>query len=436
MTMFSKGTWTIFKVQKPEGSNDTLQEIFKKGLADSGTTYIPLFSINKTIHEQITTLGLAPYFHPRLGDEEEVVQNFANGKTSSEDLDSFIQNQNLDEWTYDAKAGTFSKTSVNIKSAPYWEPDADKWMIGSGVVGAWMMLFEYIDARDSASKKEKIAYDYGAPFKLQNGETKKSISESVADLNTFTRKHYQIVMDLNQGMVWVNSAATPVVTQTLAVLEGFGFTVTTPDTLVEDISADQLKGLTSLYTDSSIKDEVIMRQNSMKLHGPDGIEPNENATMEKILKAFCAFTEHDGYHIGLSTPIGILLNDSMPSPTVIKTNFEAVELLESDGGEDMQITEADLMFTEYIDKTSKTGETRQILSKRFSVHASPNMFHKELPGVIVRGINIEDFKHTIKQHTKATDAAPTIAEFWKMYYDSLKTAVFVYFQTIKGLGEE
>ena len=51
--------------------------------------------------------------------------------------------------------------------------------------------------------------------------------------------------------------------------------------------------------------------------------------------------------------------------------------------------------------------------------------------MIVRGVNVEDFKSTVKQHVKATNEQPSIAEFWSMYYSSLKTSVYVYFQTMK-----
>jgi hypothetical protein len=59
------------------------------------------------------------------------------------------------------------------------------------------------------------------------------------------------------------------------------------------------------------------------------------------------------------------------------------------------------------------------------------MFLSELPGIVIKGLNIEDFKSTVKQHVKATDKQPSIAEYWQMYYDSMKVAVAVYFQVLE-----
>ncbi|MEI6388832.1 MAG: hypothetical protein WCQ50_19630 [Spirochaetota bacterium] len=433
MTMFSKGSWTVFKIVKAQDAVDQPIDIFKKAFGEVGSSLVPLVAVSKAIQNKTHTVGLAPYSSPRLGDEDEIALVSNKGKETIEDLGSALASQkDLSEWVYDEKKYTVTDpdSGTSIKLTPsFWEPDLDNWLVSDGTYGAWMMCFEYIDAMDANSKKEKMAYDYGAPFKLQTGEIKKQIAEAVQDVNTFTRKHHQLIVDFNQDLVWLNSVSKPVVTEALILFETLGLAVATPD-LVEDLDQSQIsEAINKLYLGSTIKEEVILRLGSMKLHGPDGIEPHENGTMEKILKAFCAFTEFQGYHIGMSAPMGVLLNENMPSPTGVKTNFEAIELMESN--EETLVSEADLMFTEYTEKTMRSGETKQILSKRFSVHASPNIAHKDMPGLVVRGLNIEDFKYTIKQHVKATDAAPTISEFWQMYYDSLKTAVFVYFQTIK-----
>lgn len=439
MTMFSKGTWTILKINKPEDATVDPVEQFRTTLTDSGTQFIPVCAISRAIQEQTQTFGLAPYSHPRLGDEEEV-QYEATGVPQIESLETFLATHpDFVDWTYADGKFTSESGMSTLDGAKFWEPNLDNWQILPGVYGMWLMGFEYMDANDSASKKEKIAYDYNAPFKLQSGELKKQITEQVADLNTFTRKHYQIILDFNQGYAWINSAGKPVVETSLAILDELGLSLSTPDNLLEDadgsvMGADSITGaINKLYQGSEINAEVLERLAAVKLHGVAGIEPHENATMEKILKAFCAFTEAQGFHIGMSGPIGIFLNENMPSPTGVKTNFEALELMEWSEG--TSICEADLTFTEYIERTTKSGEVKRMLSKRFSIHATPAIYHKEAPGLIVRGINIENFKFTVKTHVKATDRQPTIQEYWAMYYDSLKTSVFTYFSVLKDVVE-
>jgi hypothetical protein len=63
------------------------------------------------------------------------------------------------------------------------------------------------------------------------------------------------------------------------------------------------------------------------------------------------------------------------------------------------------------------------------------MFHKDLPGLIVRGLNIDNYRRSIKTHIKATGNAPTIAEYWKMSYDSMKEAIFTYYSVLKDIKE-
>ena len=428
MTMFGKGTWTVFKIKEEAGEKPI--DVFQREFSDLNEAFIPVLAISRAIADKTTTVGLAPFSHPRLGDEEDI--SIGN---SVEDLESALINQNIHEWTYDATDGVLTSATgtLSTKLVPeFWVPDAADWEISSGVYGAWMMVFEYTDNQDSNSKKERMAYDYGAPFKLQSGEIKKQITEAVADVNALTRKHFQLVLDFNQGLVWLNSAGKPVIEEVMRVFDRLGLVLETPDELVEDLDADTISEiLNTLYGKSEISDECLTRLAAMKLHGAEGVEPHENATMEKILKAFYAFSESDGYHIGLSTPAAILLNPNLPSPTGARSVFEATELLQT--SDEAAITETGLMFTEYEDRTSKSGDVKRVLSKKFSIQATPNLFHKELPGLIIKGVNVENFKFLVKQHAKATDAAPTIKEYWAMYYDAMKTSVYTYFSTLKSM---
>lgn len=433
MTMFSRGTWTIFKIQQADVAPiDTFTQAFEA----LGTQYIPLCAISRAMHEQTTTLGISPYSSPRLGDEEDIVFKNSEGKDLVENLECSLTNESdLYEWQYDPLAKTLTGTNLTVELVPnFWEPVMASWQIAPGVYGAWMMVFDYTDTQDSNSKKEKMAYDYGAPFKLQSGDIKKQISDSVIDVNALSRKHYQLIVDFNQNLVWLNSAGKPVVELAMGLLSDLGLDVTTPD-IIGDLDSDQISEvLNTLYSNSEIQGEQVQRLNSMKLHGPDGVEPNENVTLEKILKAFYSFTEHDGYHLGLSTPATVLLNPNMPTATGAKSIFEATELLLT--SDESAITESGLMFTEYIERTNKAGEARRMLSKRFSIVATPNLYHKELPGLIIKGLNVENFKFIVKQHVKATDAAPTIQDYWAMYYDAMKTSVYVYFNTLRDLVEK
>ena len=98
--MFNKGSWTVLKLVQGDGGVTPL-EAFKTAFEAAGSRHIPLVAISEAIHEKSSTIGLAPFQQPRMGDLEEI--EFYVDKTAkdfkSEDLECFINNQtNLREW--------------------------------------------------------------------------------------------------------------------------------------------------------------------------------------------------------------------------------------------------------------------------------------------------------------------------------------------------
>ncbi len=438
--MFAKETWTLLKLKQEEGEPFPF-EAFKAAFEGLGTKHIPLVAISQAIHEQTQTVGIAPFSTPRLGDEEDIEFYFnkAEKEFKVEDLGSFLVNYNdLFEWEMNDAKTELVKGTLSVPLAPFWKSNLDEWKFTEGVYGMWFMDFEYIDALDSASKKEQLAYGYGAPFKLQSGEIKKQIQDQIVDANTFTRKHYQIVLDFNLGYIWVNTGSKPTIMSACALFDELGLKVDTPTDLLGDTNADAISSvLNGLYESSTINEAMVRRLNEMKLHGPKGIEPDPDAVQEKILKAFCAFSEAQGFHLGMSTPLALYLSPGFVTTTGAKTSFEVTELFGTH--EEATIAEAGLTFCYLIDKVSKTGEAHRILDKQFSITATSNFFftgETSPPGLIIKGLNIENFKHITKVHTTATGNAPTIAEFWQMYYDAMKVSVFTYFSILKDLVEQ
>lgn len=438
--MFSKGTWTLLKLKQGEDGTTPIDS-FKAQFAASKSTYIPLVAISKAIHEQTKAVGVSPFSLPRLGDNEDVEFYFEpkqkgdDAKYTVEPMDTFLTNYGpFDEWEMDGTDLKHPDLSIRLPLAPFWKPNLDEWQFCPGVFGLWFMVFEYIDALDANSKKESLAYDFGAPFKLQTAEVKKQIQDQIIDANTFTRKHHQIVLDFNMGYVWVNTGSKAIIHEVIAFLGDMDLAVDHPE-LADDFSGDDFgEILGDLYDKSSIAADVVRRLEEVKLHGPEGVQPDEDATKEKILKAFCAFTETDAFHIGMATPMAIRLAPNFLTTTGAKTTYEAVELLCT--YEEARIEEANLMFCEFGEKRAKNGDVRKVLSKRFSIHMTPNMYFTgddAPPGLILKGINVENFKQLVKIHAKATDAAPSIKDYWSIYYDALKVAVFSYFSVLKDL---
>ena len=432
--MFGKGAWTLLKLVQGDGGVAPL-EAFKTAFEAAGSRYIPLVAISEAIHEKSSTIGLAPFSQPRMGDLEEIefYVDKAAKDFKSEDTECFINNQtNLREW--EMVDGELLSGQIHVPLDPFWEPSFDQWQFSPGVYGMWVMMFEYIDAMDVNSKKEHLAYNYGAPFKFQSADIKKQITEQVEDINTFVRKHHQVVIDFNMGYIWISSGAKAILEPVMTLLDEMGLIFETPTDLVGDINADDVsEALETLYNASVIKDDVVRRLEEFKLHGADGVEPDSNAVMEKILKAYCAFSEIQGFHVGMSAPLALFLDPRFVSPTAARSTYEVTELLNSH--ESARVAVADLTFCHYTDRIAKNGEPRKFLEKLFSIQASPVLFHKDLPGLRVCGLNIDNYRRMIKVHIKATGNAPTIAEYWKMSHDSMKESVFTYYSVLKDIKE-
>jgi hypothetical protein len=432
--MFGKGAWTLLKLVQGDGGVPP-QEVFKSAFADAGSRYIPLVAISEAISKKTTTIGLSPFSQPRMGDVEEVEFYFDSAKKDyqSEDLESFINNQgDMRDW--EMNKGELCHGNLRLPLGPFWSPGLNEWSFSPGVYGMWMMVFEYIDAMDKNSKKEALAYNYGAPFKFQNADIKKQITEQVDEVNTFTRKHHEVVLDFNMGYVWINSGAKSAVTELLFLLDQLGLQVETPVDLIGAVDADAIsRSLEVLYASSIIKGEVVQRLEDFKLHGPDGIEPDSNAVLEKILKTFCAFSEIQSYHIGMAAPLSISLSPNFITTIGARTTYEVTELLHSH--DETQITGANLTFCHYDDRVMKGGETKKILNKLFTIQAGGAFLFTDLPGLIVHGFSVDNFRHMIKTHIKATGSAPTIPEYWKMGYDSMKEAIFTYYSVLKDVIE-
>lgn len=435
--MFSKGTWTLLKLKQEEGQPTPL-EAFTTAFSNFGSQYIPLVALSRAIHGKTQTIGLSPFFSPRLGDEEEIEFYFEDPNTPEykiDSLESFIVNYNdLSEWTLeDAELVKPGPSTLRIPLGPFWKPNLSDWFFRDGVLGMWFMDFEYVDALDSNSKKEQLAYGFGAPFKLQTGDIKKQIQDQIVSANTFTRKHYQIIIDFNMNYVWVNTASKPIIHAVCGLLDECELTVDNPINLLGEVCGDSVHVLLqNLYESSLINEAMVRRLAEMKLHGPKGITPDDDATQEKILKSFCAFSELDGYHVGMSAPVALFLSRGFVTTTAAKTSFEVTELFGTH--EEAAIDEAALTFCYLTERAAKTGEMRRHLEQQFTITATPNFFftgEDAPPGLIIKGLTIENFKHTLKTHVKATGEVPTIAEYWSLYYDSMKTAVFTYYGLLK-----
>ncbi len=431
MTMFSKGTWTVFSIDSEEAA-------FRAKLNSDGFKHMPVMARSLSMASKGHALGIAPYSEPRLGDVEEAL---FEGATEPVSIDTLLASLSSREWTYNETTNTLSDThgSLDLTENMLWDGDPDNWKIDDGVYGFWFIEFDWEDVHDMNSKKEALAYSYGSPFKFQPSEIKKQITESVEDPSTITRKQYQVVVDFNLKRVWVNTSSKNVISDLALMMDSF-------DTELKDFRPETEYGMGPQWTETFLRqlvdkslyrDEFNARAAEISLHGVQGVEPNPSVAMEKILKNYFAFSPMDDGNteefLAFGGPLSVRLAPTVASTVALKTPYEATELL-NDDNQSLLLSSAPMTFCRLFDRTTKDG-SKLVLVKEFTVEVTSNTVISECPGFVFKGINLENFKQTIKKYLKENNEALSIKGYWQLWYYGMNASLFRYLNLVKEVME-
>ena len=425
MTMFTKGAWTLFNLASPE-----INLINK---LPSMWSTMPIMGKAKALANKSAEVAVAPYLHPRIGDVETVGFTGDLPADMAEFLPTFAE---AEDWTYNETTNVLTNNDgeeLDLTTNNLWVNDVNAWKVAEGVYAFWLISFEWSDVHDLNSKKEALAYEYGTPFKFQPAEIKATITEEAEKLDTIIRKQHQVIIDFNRNRVWINTAAKPVIGNLLMVMDSMNLPL-------EDFRPEGDYGmepqwsetfLQKLYDSSKYKDEFQTRVNEIKMHGVAGVEPDENTTMEKILKNFFSFSPLDGgqdAYLALGGPLAVRMTPTVASTITLRTPYEATEMLSND--ESLLLSSAPLTVCKMFEKTTANG-MKQVLIKQFSVEVNSATQIPELPGFVVKGLNVDNFKRTIKMELKAVDRPLTIQEYWNLWYTEMNECLFEYLNIVK-----
>lgn len=434
--MFGKGTWTIFQVASKDEATGSALSNFTARIDELASKRCPLIAISNSLATKEHCFGLAPYSRPRMGDEETTVTVYqpspSAGKApvpSDIQLETLISH--LPSWTYNAEDKTMAGgAGTTLRLTPvYWPSLVSDWSIHENVYGLWLMSFDYKDVTDTASKKEARSYDYGCPFNLQSAELKKEITAEVTQALTFTRKHLQVIFDFDQNLLWVNSNSPKVIKDIVELVDDLGLTCQIPEGFhIDDI--DYVGCLQHLVKTSSIKEVQVRRLQEQIQNGK--IEPDQDPFIEKLTTAFFAYAPLEGGdYVGLAPAAEVALHPGMVS-TAAKSVTEAVEFIETSNDSILQSAEA--TFTQQFD-LHRGQKDQTVLAPSFTIQMEAPAGVEGIPGVVIRNAAVKDFKQVVKTHVTANDGKVTIADYWYLYYTTLKQHVYQYFNTLKDLTE-
>ena len=360
MTMFSKGVWTLFNLNAPEIN-------FTNNLSSMWKT-MPILAKSSALATKSEALAITPYRYPRMGDVDEIA--LVDEDPISLDEFSFEQN-----WTYNEATNSLinkDNAELNLTDNNLWKNDPEAWKLADGVYAFWLIAFEWSDVHDLNSKKEGLAYEYGSPFKFQPAEIKASITEEAEKLDTIIRKQYQVIMDFNRKRVWLNSASKSVINNLMMIMEDM-------DVPLEDFRPESDYGmepqwsetfLKKLYDTSEYKSEFLKRAEDIKTHGVKGVEPEENSTLEKLLKNYFSFSPQDAgssVYLALGGPLVVRITPTVASTISLRTPYEATDMLAND--DTLLLSAAPMTVCKMFEKTTANG-TKQVLIKRFTIEVN------------------------------------------------------------------
>lgn len=432
MTMFAKGTWTVCNIT-------TEEDAFRDRMAEVGHTYMPLLARSSALRSQGHALAIAPFANPRIGDVDEIM---FKGKADPVRVEDILSSFAAREWVYDPTACTFTDptATIDLHENELWTNDPEAWLISEGVYAFWFIDFDWDDVHDINSKKEAVAYEYGAPFKFQPSDLKKQITEQVAKMDTITRKQFQVIVDFNLKRAWMNSAKKPVMEELLSLMVNLGAPLSDwrpeNDNNMEPQWTETF--LRKLVDATDYQDEFTERAAQIKMHGVQGVEPNESAHLEKILKAYFSFSPMDvaspDDFLALSGPLAVRLAPTVSSTIALRTPYEATEML-NDDHQELLLTSAPMTFCRLVEKASETG-VKTMLFKEFSIDVTTSTLTPDVPGFVVKGLALDNFRNTVKELIRArgTDTI-SIKDYWQLWYYGMNQALFRYLGLVKETME-
>ena len=425
--MFTKETWTVFNI-------DSLETAFLDKLKSDGYKHMPLLAKSTALHTRGHSLGMAPFGSPRIGDVDELLfDNSQNPVLVDDILGSFCTRA----WVYNEEDVTLADIhqTLNLLENDLWQNDPEAWKIADGVYAFWYIGFDWKDVNDTNSKKESVAYSYGSPFKFQPADMKQQITDQVAELDTITREQFQVIVDFNLKRVWVNSANKNTLIEFMDFMASF-------DVPLLDWRPEGDYGMEPQWTESFLRtlvdnsdyhDEFNARAAEIRSKGVKGVEPEENAFMEKILKNYFAFSpmgdSNPDEFLAFGGPLTVRLAPTVMSTVALRTPYEATELL-NDDNQTLLLTSAPMTVCRLLEKVASTGDIKTVLIKDFSIEVTPNTITPEVPGFVIKGLNLENFKNTIKVFVKAHETI-SIKDYWSLWYYGMNSSLFRYLGLVK-----
>jgi hypothetical protein len=405
--MFASGNWAVFGLDAAQENefvnrlNDERTMISVSQLTASATT-----RVNKR-----DAVGINPVIRPRLDESFEL--DFA-------DAEKLAQFADLPAEQRQQSPRPMVINQLETDAVGYYYGD-DAFRVGAKVYAFWFVTNEWKDVSHLNSIKEQLSYlNYERPYKFLSPNDKKTLDE-VATAGTATqRKQFPVLLDFQNGRVYVENTNKNVLVTVLNLLDTLGVQATA---VAWQFGENWLKPLLSkLYAESQFKDDFKRAADDAGRFFEDEREEIEDKEKAGIVSNFFSMTElENGLWAGLSTPSGINLHKAM-SPVITQDVNTATALLYLT--DDAAVNSASVTLQERTTSTNKkTGEERSFRRSLVTFELSDQINQVESGAALLRGFDIPYFKKDILREIKRSKQTPSIDSFWRRWVGAMDEAV-------------
>ena len=268
MSLFGRGNWSVFGVDPL--THDKFRENLNVTLLMTKVSQL-VASVGARLHGE-STIGINPFGAPRLNEGIRDAGLVA-------DLDAFFRATEGD--------GTHP---FDLSSIEMFLPSEANMTVGYKSYAFWVVLNDYKDVTDPASKKEAIAYErMERPFKFLAKKQKEDVEAQVNASAVMARKQFPVLVDLHTGRVYAEATSTDDILAVRKIMEDLGAKTFS---LCWNFGGYEWpnKFLNTILDNTRHSAEMMSRAEELAKKRPDEVDKLENKEMERIVSSFFAFT--------------------------------------------------------------------------------------------------------------------------------------------------
>jgi hypothetical protein len=407
--MFGRGNWAIVGLVKES------LEAFSISLADparmAAASQLAAAAVARIYDTD--AMGINPYHAPRLDEEQ--------------DLDIDQQSELARHAAVDQGAAEEEEDATNLppeilegagigRSVEAFRIHAElPWF------GLWAVANEQKSASDLPSIKEQQSYVMlERPYKFLQPTDKRTVDEKALDATAVARTQVPVLLDFNEGRVYIESANKKHIQFVIASLNRLGADIL-PVAWNYPVNGWNEAILNKLYERTQFRNEFNKRAEECKRFREDEIEMLEDRDMEAIVSKYFSMTElSSGISAGLSCPARIRLHDVAQSVAVRNPAMATTLLNMTDTA---GIVTGAITFQESVTVTTKSGGERNIRRDlaRFDLNDRINL--TEVGAAMLRGFDMASHRKDILREIRETRQVPAIPQFWSAWLHQLSNAV-------------